>query len=188
MKSDIQIRQEQIRNNIANSFTNHTQIRAESILTKAFNEQPEDIQKGHFLDAFQYTDNQVLSITKTGKEVRQSLSELRAKYEAKVALQSEKIEQCLDEFDAMPDECVDEYVYSGFKDKIGERRVFSWRKVDELCGGQREECSKYYEYNELVRKCVRDCAEIEMIKLYERHIDESKNYVFKPSQAAVLGF
>lgn len=156
-----------------------------------------DLQKGEIADAFQW--NEQFHFEKTGKEIKEKLTSLKPvitnqKNATVIALVAAK-----KAIDLVPDRPSPEYMYRGFSSKIDNLLMYDYKycryddksPTDFETGSftNTEESAKSCRaYNDLVRKYVDICVDLEYIDLYVNNMEEKKKYTLSPTQAKSLGF
>lgn len=161
-----------------------------------------DIEKSHIIDAFQHSDN--FKFKKTGAEILEQMEKIKTEEESEKNAAKTKMILLQDKLTEVPTEEVGEWIYRGFKDKVGKFYRFPWestRSAHESDGmhdktmnvaNLQQECSDdaklKRQYNECVEKYIDACVEVCMIELYMNNITSTSSYDLTPRQAAVLQF
>lgn len=180
--NDIQQQADQIRRNIADSFT-------------------DQLNKSHITDSFLHSSNE-LKIYKSGQQIKDSLTQTKQKYTASKQLCLEQMEQLLKQCGQQPTEEIDKYMLSPYEDKFSMLpKTFSWKVCDSISEKQSvseltitdqsqpnqdaAQCCR--KYNDCVRKYITTCKDCFVIDTMINGLQDKRQYELTIRQAAALG-
>jgi hypothetical protein len=154
----------------------------------------EEIEKG-VLDDLSYSDD--MKFIKTGKEIKEKLSDLKTKLLADISTNITERTLLLKEINATPTE--EPYVYGDYKDSIGELPLkFSWKDIEQkdssftnLANIETPNNSgndSKYKYNDLVQQYICAKQDLKKIELIEANLNDKASIKLNLRNLSALGF
>jgi hypothetical protein len=155
-------------------------------------------------EAFSYGTN-AFKFSKSGKDIIMKVMDEKNRIEKENMGIEKRISELQEKFVTMPTE--KPYLY-GVKERVKvPYKLFNWNQTyysnqtgegkGSICGdsgvdcqpcNSQEEADCNSEYNRLVSNWIDNCAETLTLELYEKHIQENKNYELTPDQMLALRF
>lgn len=171
------------------------------IKAKTENEASNNIEKGAMSDALFYDTK--FSFKKTGKEIKEKMSAMCAKFEAQKTILSTKLDTMLDELPCVPTRTPSDYIFRGFAID-SDYKLFEYNQcyfyekmesnsnamaVGEIQPASNKEDAKICnDWNSAVEKYFDTCVEIKSCETLEENLDDKKSYELTPRQLITFGF
>ena len=172
-----------------------------------FNKYEDQIEKSDLFNAIQYSDDSVISVSKSGREIKKQVDEVvRPIYESKMDDLIDKANSILDNCGNPPTKEVDQHWTDGLEIKIP-FRIYDWNEThfqnhhysqrlsDSINSAAKkfnypssdDEASARREYNEIVRRICMVEVDLRACDILEK-IDDGRKFDLTPKQIVALKF